>query len=136
MDTADIGYASIVEPALSGFFCNDCGIKFEDPAREGEFHNAPCPSCGELSATVNRPNSYFVRFVPYFDNAFGKMVHSSGEKQRLVKEHGLVEIGGEFKKHVQGKTFTPQWKSPVTTAEVAEKLKEVRARIGHAPESE
>lgn len=112
----------------SGFLCQDCALQFENLEREGEFFYAPCPQCGSLAPTTNRPQSYFIRFTPYFDGAFGQVVNSPGEKRRLLKKHDLIEVGGEFKKHIQGKTIAPKWRSPVTTAEVAEKLKEVRAR--------
>jgi len=108
------------------YFCATCGV-FE---RESELFYEKCPECGISCATTDRPSSYFVRFTPYFDQAFGKMVKSPKEKRKLLKEHGLIEVGGEFSRHIQGKNLASRRKSSVTTQEVAEKLREIEARNG------
>ncbi len=103
-----------------------------------------CPECGSFSAyvryvgecrCVDTPRveggdwSPQIRFKPYFDQAFGCWVDSPRQKQRLLKQHGLVEAGGELEKHVFGKDLRPPDKPIATKDEVERTLAEVREKL-------
>lgn len=101
-----------------------------------------CPRCGATFRSWGvppivcycdepEPNTWMgvKPFVPYFDTALGVQITGPRHKARVLKERGLVEVGGEFEKHIMGKTLEPAWESPVTEREVAEKLSEIRERF-------
>lgn len=72
--------------------------------------------------------SHHVRFTPYFDAPLNTFITGPGHKKRILKERGLIEVGGEFKNHIMGKNLTP--KEPLTTVdEVRAKLSEIKQKM-------
>ena len=70
-------------------------------------------------------------FVPYFDAALGVQITGPRHKARVLKEKGLIEVGGEFEKHIMGKRMEPASPSLATEREVGEKLREIQERFKH-----
>lgn len=69
--------------------CGEHG-RYETFGPMEECNKGKCPKCGKTGQRKFSPCHVYVDFTPGWDPAFAKVVHTKKERERLIREKGLV----------------------------------------------
>jgi hypothetical protein len=116
--------------------CTTCGANFSD----WKIKPDDCPTCEPekyahpgLFHPITPTHVAGGRFQSHFDPFLDTFLTGPRHKQRVLKEKGLIEVGGEYEKHIKGKDLKPKPKEICTVDEVAKKMAEIKQKM-HDPE--
>jgi len=74
--------------------CTECGSKYKGLICDEEPIRNACPQCRDKTRAVTNARSIrYFHSTPYFDTGLGVHVKSRRERNSIIKERGLVEVG-------------------------------------------
>lgn len=105
--------------------CTECGVSFhglisEDPSKNLCTLHRPSPQIAKY-----RSIRFRTPFSPHFDRGLNEFVSSERERQRFIKDQGLIEVGNELDYLKEADVYDPL----VTEEQFVEKVKEVEQRF-------
>ena len=75
--------------------CTECGREYKGLICDNEPHRNTCSNCRDGTCAVENARSLrYFHAQPHYDTGLGVQVASRRERSRIIKERGLVEVGG------------------------------------------
>lgn len=84
--------------------CEACQLEEEHSCSIAERHEQTCSKCGNslkmilAKSTCEDPNAHERKRFPYFDEQLNVHLTSQKQKEKILKERGLVQHDGFFSK--------------------------------------